>query len=363
MKMIPDQLEDIDISWLNLALADSFPGVQIAGFTVEKNLEVTNHHVHLQLDYHESAEAPSKMFCKFLPCEPERREKIANTHMGLREARFYKELAPTLAADMRIPEIYCARFNVQDDSFVLLMESITASGCSISDGTQTVPLDSAARALEELGLLHLKFQDAGVRGREIPWLTEQLFNGGHRNKYAPTMIADGLKNHRDKLSAGFIELSEIYLKSTQVLHDHWAKGPKTLIHGDVHIGNLFDDHGHVGFLDWGIISVGTPIRDLSYFLIMSLSTEDRRKHQTHLIKHYLDVINSNGGFSIDFDDAWRGHQLHAAYGVPACCQIVTFPENATEQRKIFANAFLDRVQNTIEDLEVVDAIKKLGDIS
>lgn len=359
MKMIPDSAEDIDISWLTSALSERFPGVDIADFKIEKNQEVTNHHVHLHVDYHVHAGAPEKLFCKFLPCDPQRKQTVANTHMGLRESRFYKEIAPTLSVDMRIPAIYCARFNEKDDSFVLLMEHIIASGCTISDGTQTVSVDSAARVLEELALLHLEFETVAARNARIPWLTEKLFNGARRNHYAPKLISYGLEHHRHRLSRGFAELSEIYLQKTDQLHDLWTEGPKTLIHGDLHIGNLFDDHGRTGFLDWGIISVGTPVRDLSYFLIMSLSTADRRSQQQHLIKHYLDIINSSTSISIDFDTAWRGHQLHAAYGVPACCQIITFPEDATDQRKVFANAFLARAQEAIDDLEVVDFIKRL----
>jgi len=322
MKMIPDSAEDIDISWLTSALSERFPGVDIADFKIEKNQEVTNHHVHLHVDYHVHAGAPEKLFCKFLPCDPQRKQTVANTHMGLRESRFYKEIAPTLSVDMRIPAIYCARFNEKDDSFVLLMEHIIASGCTISDGTQTVSVDSAARVLEELALLHLEFETVAARNARIPWLTEKLFNGARRNHYAPKLISYGLEHHRHRLSRGFAELSEIYLQKTDQ-------------------------------------SVGTPVRDLSYFLIMSLSTADRRSQQQHLIKHYLDIINSSTSISIDFDTAWRGHQLHAAYGVPACCQIITFPEDATDQRKGFANAFLARAQEAIDDLDVVDFIKRL----
>ena len=357
--MIPDSVEDIDVNWLTSALTEKFPDVKIASIKIEKNMEVTNHHVHLQVDYYKAAGAPEKLFCKFLPCEPQRKQAIADTHMGLREARFYKEIAPTLDIDMRIPDVYCSRFSAEDDSFVLVMENITDSGCTTSDGTQTVSLDSATRVLEELAFLHLEFSSREVRRKRIPWLTEKLFNGARRNNYAPKLISYGLEHHRHRLSSSFAELSDLYLKKTQKLHAIWVEGPKTLIHGDLHIGNLFDDHGRTGFLDWGIISIGTPLRDLSYFLIMSLSTDDRRSHQERLIKHYLNILNSGEGFNINFDEAWRGYQLHAAYGVPACCQIMTFPKNATNQRKVFATAFLSRAQEAIDDLEVVDIIKNL----
>ena len=315
----------------------------------------TNHHVHISARYRESAGAPESLFCKFLPCDPTKKELIANTNMGLREARFYKEVAPLI--ELRMPEIYYAECDQHDGAFVVLMENIETSGCSVSDGTQTVSVDSAARALEELANMHRQFESPQAKQKTLPWLTEKLYANAGGSNYGPNMLQYGLDNHRDKLSPAFASVAEIYIEQHPALHALWTQGPKTLIHGDTHIGNVFDDQGHTGFLDWGIISIGTPMRDLSYFLIMCMSTEDRRNHQEDLIKHYLDVRNAGQGVNITFDEAWRAHQLHAAYGVPASCHVVTFPESASDRRKIFADAFLRRVQAALEDLDVVKVVK------
>ena len=113
-----------------------------------------------------------------------------------------------------------------------------------------------------------------------------------------------------------------------------------MIHGDPHLGNLFDDHGRTGFLDWGIVNVSSPMRDVSYFITMAMGIEDRRAHEEELLRHYLDVHNSLASVPIAFDDAWRMHREQAAYTVPACCQIVVFPDNITEKRRVFSQAFL-----------------------
>ena len=106
-----------------------------------------------------------------------------------------------------------------------------------------------------------------------------------------------------------------------------------MIHGDPHIGNLFLDDGRIGFLDWGIIKVFSPMRDVSYFLTMAMSIDDRRRHESALLRHYLDVRTAAGGAPITFDEAWTAHRLHAAYTVPACCQIATFPPGQSERRR------------------------------
>ena len=65
-----------------------------------------------------------------------------------------------------------------------------------------------------------------------------------------------------------------------------------------------------------------------------------------------------GGSDIGWDDAWLAHRVHAAYTVPASCQVVTFPENASPQRRVFADAFLARCLAALEDLEARAALRE-----
>ena len=168
MKTIPAVPEDINENWLNSVLSEKFPGVEVADCDMTHLSGGTNHHVHISARYRESAGAPESLFCKFLPCDPTKKELIANTNMGLREARFYKEVAPLI--ELRMPEIYYAECDQHDGAFVVLMENIETSGCSVSDGTQTVSVDSAARALEELANMHRQFESPQAK---------QILNGAN----------------------------------------------------------------------------------------------------------------------------------------------------------------------------------------
>ena len=134
-----------------------------------------------------------------------------------------------------------------------------------------------------------------------------------------------------------------------------------MIHGDPHIGNLFDDHGRTGFLDWGIINVGAPMRDAGYFLTMAMAIEDRRAHERDLLRHYLDARAAVGRDARSPSTTLGPlHRLHAAYTVPACCQIVAFPAGISERRRIFSEAFLARAEAALEDLEALDAVRAAG---
>jgi len=350
---LPATPDEIDAAWLTRAMAPRHPGIRVATVEVTEVHEVTNTHVRLRAGYDEPAGAPERLFCKMPPLDPARRELIGRTGMGPREARFYAELAPALA--FRVPHVSVALHDARDNSFVLVMEDLEASGCTVSDGTVGVAPDSAARALEELADLHRRFEDASARDA-VPWIPATRPD----SSYGAALLQQALDHHRERMSDDFAALAELYVTSSDALQDLWRRGPVTIVHGDPHIGNLFDDHGRTGFLDWGIVRVGAAMRDVGYFLTMAMSIEDRRAHERDLLHHYLDVRRASGAAPIAFDDAWSAHRLHAAYTVPACCQIVVFPEGITERRRIFSEAFLARAEAAVADLEALDAVRAAG---
>ena len=358
MAYVPASPEEIDAAWLTEALGERHPGVRVAGVEILERHEVTNAHALLKLRYDEPAGAPGTLFCKLLPCDPERRPAIAATGMGLLEARFYERLAPGIG--MRVPRAHAVRYERESGAFALLIEDLAASGCTVSDGTRSVPPDSAARALEDLAELHLRFEDPARRRAEAGWVPEP----GPPGDYGTSRLRFALENRRERLGDAFAELAELYVARSEALHALWhaGPGPRTVVHGDAHIGNLFDDAGRTGFLDWGIVCASTPLRDASYFLCMALSVEDRRARERELLRHYLDARAAGGGAAISFDEAWTAHRLQAAYLVPACCQVATFPEDATPRRRVFAAAFLARAEAALEDLEVRAALRESAGI-
>jgi hypothetical protein len=351
---IPATLDEIDAAWLEAALADRHPGVRVASVECLHRSEVTNAHARLQVGYVDAVGAPEHLFAKALPSAPGHRQAILQTGMGVREARFYASLASKTA--LRVPEIHVVRHDVGNGEFILMMEDLRATGCTVSDGTQGVSVDAAARALEDLAGLHARFADPARRRAEAGWVCEP----DTPSEYGVVRLRDGLDRHRDRLSDAFAEMAELYIAAQPALHALWHQGPATVIHGDAHIGNLFDDHGRTGFLDWGLVVATTPLRDLSYFLNLALSIEDRRAEERRLMRHYLDALSAQGGPEIGFDEAFSCHRIQSAYLAPACCQIVTFPEDATPERQRFAKAFLARAEAAIEDLESRAALREVA---
>lgn len=358
---IPAGPEGLTAEWLTGALSQRRPGVVVTSVEVLDVREVTNTHVRLRIEVEGGVGEPvsSSLFIKMLPLESSRRDAVAATGMGPREARFYRELAPTLP--LRLPHAHLALFDDQTGAFIVALDDLDSGNCLTSDGTWGVSPEAAMGALTDLAQLHVRFEDPARRALEVPWIPEAT----HGRSYGANMLRYGLDHHGDRLSTDFAAIAELYIADNQALHHLWHRGPLTVVHGDPHIGNLFVDidgdtdagsGARVGFLDWGIINVTSAMRDVSYFVNMALSIDDRRAHEGALLRHYLDVRRTLGAAPISYDEAWLAHRLHAAYTVPACCQIVTFPPNATAARQVFAAAFLARAEAALGDLEARKAV-------
>jgi aminoglycoside phosphotransferase (APT) family kinase protein len=354
---LPLAPEELDAAWLTAALQPRSPGVRVADARIARVDEVTNTHVRLDLVYDGSDhDLPSRMFAKLPPLDPDRRAALGASNMGPRESRFYADLAPQLS--FRVPTAYVTEHDDRDRSFVVLLEDLDETGCTVSDGTRGVAVDAAARALEELAEMHAVYEDPARRDAYAGWIPEAT----HGSRYGADLLRYGLDHHRDRLSDDFASIAELYIDDIPLLQAAWHAPPITVVHGDPHLGNLFDDHGRTGFLDWGLINVSSPMRDVSYFLCMALDIADRRAREHELIRHYLDARSGFGGDGVadlSFDAAWLAHRVHAAYTVPACCQVVTFPDDVSDRRRTFADAFLARAEAAIGDLDARGALHQV----
>ena len=352
---LPTAPSEVSPEWLGEALSLRFPGTRVDTVEVLEIHHGTNSNARLGVTYQGESPLPATFFLKMLPLDPERRAVINQTGMGRREALVYQHLADSIT--MRIPRPYVSVLDESDGSFALLLEDLTPTKCELADPTTGISVQQAGDAMRDYAELHIRFEDEARRKREAGWVDYM----GRESDMGVWMLQYGLDNHRDKLRDGFAEMSQLYIDHRHTLDEIWARGPTTVLQGDSHIGNLFLEGDRVGFLDWGLIQLGTPMRDVGYFITMALSPENRRAHEGELIQRYLDARIEVGGAPFDFDEAWLLHRVHAAYAAPAACPLVLFPEDEPEENKPMSRAFLERAQCVIEDLNPREALREFAD--
>lgn len=351
---LPADPSEVTPEWLSQALDERFPGTRVASVEVLEIHHGTNSNARLGVRYAGESALPETFFLKMLPLDPERRATINKTGMGRREALFYRNLADEIC--MRVPRPYVAQLHESDGSFVLLLEDLESTTCRLADPVAGISVEQASNAMRDYAELHVRFEDETFRKQQAGWVDVL----GGDSDMGVWMLQFGLDHHRDKLRDGFAEMAQLYIEHRAALDEIWSRGPVTVLQGDSHVGNLFLDAGRVGFLDWGLIQLGTPMRDVGYFITMALSPENRRAHERDLIKRYLEARIEVGGTPFDFEEAWLLHRVHAAYAAPAACPLVLFPENEPIENKPLSRSFLERAQSVIEDLDARGALREFA---
>ena len=345
MISLPADASDLTAPWLSSVL-----GVEVTGVEVLDHAFATNQRVRIGLTFATPGAGPSTLFVKLAPLDPAHREMVGASGMGEREVRFYADVAPTV--DLRVPRSYGA-LSSDDGGFVLLLEDLSVGGCRFSAGEWGVAADAAADALEELAAFHARFADPAARTAAAPWLDVPATR---RTGMVGQLLRGVLDQHREVLTPAYIAAGELYVEHNERIDDLWNDGPQTFIHGDCHIGNVFLDGGRVGFLDWGLCRVSTPLRDVSYFLTMSVDPAERRRAERDLLQLYVGALRAGGGPDISFDEAWAVHRVQAAYTVVATF-LAFMPSYAGGDGQGLGADLRRRSELALEDLEVVDALQ------
>jgi hypothetical protein len=345
MTSIPAHPNDLTPAWLSDAL-----GTEVTGVEVLHHSFATNQRARIGLTYATPGAGPASLFVKLAPLDEAHRAMVGATGMGLREVQFYADVA----ARSGLPVPGCSYAAADDNRFVLLLEDLAARDCAFSDGDWGVSADAAAVALEDLARFHGRFHREAERNAVAPWLRAV----GRRPGSAGTagLMRTVLDQNADALPPSYIAIGELYVDHHERCNELWHGGPQTLIHGDLHIGNVYLDAGRVGFIDWGLCRASTPLRDISYFLTMSVAIEDRRAHGETLLRDYLDALRVAGGPDIGFADAWDQHRVQAAYTVIATFLAYTPSYRGGDGVPLGAD-LIARANAALTDLDVVDALR------
>ncbi|KAF8918606.1 kinase-like domain-containing protein [Mucidula mucida] len=200
------------------------------------------------------------------------------------EALFFSKLAPKITR-MGYPKAWWS--GTSEKQGIVIMNDLTTEGCVFKKMTDTWTVDQVLEGVEQLAGLHAQYwgssptapyennsYDPAMQFLCAPWNATTAERSG-----VPAEFKDGDRFNR--------------------LHDKYflTRNPKfrTLLHGDTHVGNTyFTVDGHPRWLDWSAYHVGSCFHDVSYFMGVALSIDDRRKHDMRILQHYLDALHRFG---------------------------------------------------------------------
>lgn len=95
-----------------------------------------------------------------------------------------------------------------------------------------------------------------------------------------------------------------YRENMRQVIDHNCGNPLTLVNGDLHLENILFGHGstrRTTLIDWQLGGGGLGASDVSDFLLGGLSIDDRRTHESILLRLYHERLTRSGNFQYPFN--------------------------------------------------------------
>jgi hypothetical protein len=334
----PHDLSAVTPAWLQGLFAAAAPGAQLLELSqVDAHSGMTDR---MKWSLRWSAEGiaaglPPSIFVKATPTAGTLREMLALLHMHEQEALFYAQIQPENPA--LAPRAHYAR-SYPGGRFLIVLEDLVSKGCRPYWQADDCSVDHIRAVAVALARLHARYWQSERFATDLCWVrpyTRRFGVSWLRQSHAKTRSRFLETNDAAILPEHARALLQAWIPNAERLLDYWGQLPRTLLHGDSHLGNTFSyPDGSAGLFDWQVIFSGHGLRDLAYFMLSAINNENRRRHEREIVELYLDVL-ADGGVKLDREQAWNDYCLfiidrwdaailsymHASYGHATSGQI------------------------------------------
>jgi aminoglycoside phosphotransferase (APT) family kinase protein len=99
-----------------------------------------------------------------------------------------------------------------------------------------------------------------------------------------------------------------------VLWEAISQRPRTLLHSDFRLDNMFfdlADGSPFALVDWQLVQQGLGPGDVTYFVTGSYTSEERRRCEMDLLRVYHDALVANGVRDYSFDECFEDYRRSA----------------------------------------------------
>ena len=359
---IPDTLIDITPQWLTETLysTDTFPNAVVTSLCIEPIAEFTcaGQLARLHLSFNQpKSTLPSTLVAKLHAPDEPIRAKTRPFTPDQHEILFYQQLARE--THLRTPHCYYSAINVPDGKYVRILEDLAPA--KVGDQIRGSTAEETALALRAIAGFHAHWwQTEKLAGFDwlagsptdsdsaTAWVLDQ-----YQNAFpifvskAGSLLTDEVKAFGEQLPEKLTDKSES------------GKPPRTLVHGDFRLENVFfgASLGKPSFavIDWQDISRGEGVWDVAWFIGGCLQvTSERQVEERQLLKIYHETLKTNGVSGYTFDMCWEDYRLAISrYFVQAVLMVASLnPENDRENK--LTRAVAERFIAAITDLHLTD---------
>ncbi len=300
--------------------------------------------------------APASVVVKFPTSNEVNRGVAEQFKVYDREVGYFSDLdAQSLAAG---PKVYLAEMETPTH-FAIVLEDLSAyrTGDQVTGAT----LPEAEAAIDELAKMHASFWNKLEDGHAA-WLPRAA------NSDNATNMAGGSAAGWDATVSTFGEhipqhlrdAKDAYVAAIPRLQEHLDQAPRTLVHGDFRMDNLFfaehPDHHPMTFVDWQGPMLGKGMFDVSYFLGQSTQVDVRRAHEQQLIERYVTGLSNAGVTDYDFATAWQDYRVGLLYIWVWATVIAGTLDAENERGNAWMVEMIKRNVAAIDDLDLLELL-------
>lgn len=269
------------------------------------------------------------------------------------EVCFYQEMAH--AVPVTCPPVLAAR-RQWGLGAALVLADVTEFGAVPGSPGDALTVAQATLVIEQLAKLHGHFRHKTIPVRAIDWLAGSVRRWEDRlgTPLAVPLMKQGLLRAGGVVPVTLHPAALDYARQRFQVMRFLADGPHTLVHHDLHPGNIFWQQARPGFLDWQLVRMGEGISDIAYFLATALSPETRRAHEMELIMHYQQILAEQGITDFDAATLLQRYRAHLIY--PFEAMIMTLGVGGLMARE----ANLELIRRTVAAIEDHEAFTRLA---
>ncbi|MGB2693854.1 MAG: oxidoreductase family protein [Dehalococcoidia bacterium] len=350
--------EQVTADWLTEALRSTgtINASQVTSFEMKRNIaagagfmgELT--HVTLEYDAAEP-DAPKTLIAKFPARQQENRDVANLFRFYERETRFYEEIAHKV--ELRTPHVYYSAFDPQTSHFVLLIEDL--AWAILGDQMAGCAVEQAHLCVQNLAKFHATWWDSPAMEALdwMPYISDPAYSQAVHGSYQQAWPAFQ-QVAADKLTPSRLDIGERFGKQIIDLMNRFGEKPRTIVHGDFRLDNLFfgkpNSADPLTVIDWQISSRARGVFDLAYFTCGTMPPEERRRAEMDLLKEYHGILVENGVRGYDFDACFADYRASVLFCLVYAVIGIGNLDLSNERGVGLFFTIMERTYTAIEDL-------------
>ena len=309
---VPTIPEEVTAAWLTQALAQRVPGAVVHKVELLERIDGASSKLRLRLELNDAARAAGVTGQVILKAGFEHHSpNMVVMHQN--EVNAYRHLAPSV--DVPTAACFYAHYDSTGRAVVIL-EDLTLKNVEFLSLQRPIGYALAEKFLDHLAKLHARWWNAPDLDAQT-WVVPS--HGPYRRKRVEALLEgpsfEAFANApRGAATPRALKDVDLIRRCYWRLGEHYARMPRLIAHGDMHLGNLFVfADGTPGVLDWQP-RLSTWSNDVTYFVVCALDLPDRRRWEQPLLGHYLERLRALGVDAPSFDEAWLAYRRDVMWG-------------------------------------------------